>query len=79
MKAPKAKTYVKKCFSSARANMDDRQAQKACNIAFNEGAASMKKKAIKSYCKHCEMKDLINCTQENKNCPFLERFINDLK
>lgn len=44
MKAPKAKTYVKKCFSSARANMDDRQAQKACNIAFNEGAASMKKK-----------------------------------
>lgn len=79
MKASKAKVYVRKCFNSTHTSMNDKQTQKACNIAFNEGAASMKKKAIKSYCKCCDMKDIIKCTQRNKNCPFLEHFLNDLK
>lgn len=79
MKASKAKKYVDTCFNSARGNMDDRQAKKACNIAYDEGAAHTKAKAIKSYCKHCELRKLIHCKPENLNCPFFESFIKELE
>lgn len=79
MKASKAKKYVDTCFSSARGNMNDRQARKACNIAYDEGAAHTKAKAIRAYCTHCEMKKLIHCKPESLDCPFLEYFIKELK
>lgn len=37
MKAKKAKEYVDKCFESARGNIDDKEAKKACDIAYKEG------------------------------------------
>lgn len=79
MKASKAKKYVATCFSSARGNMDDRQARKACDIAYDEGVAHTKTKAIRAYCTYCEMKKLIHCKPENPDCPFLEYFIKELK
>lgn len=79
MKASKAKKYVDKCFNSAQANMDDGQIKKACNIAYNEGLAKMKAKAIKSYCTFCDMKNIVNCKSGNPDCPFLEYFIKGLK
>ena len=79
MKASKAKKYVDACFNSSCGNMDDKQAKKACNIAFAEGTAYIKAKAIRAYCKYCDMRRLINCNPGNPNCPFLEYFIKELK
>lgn len=79
MKASKAKRYVNTCFNSARGNMEDKQLKKACNIAYDEGATNMKAKAIKSYCKQCEIGKLAHCNPCNPDCPFIQSFINELE
>lgn len=83
MKAKKAKEYVDKCFDSARGNMDDREAKRACDIAFKEGnekgAEEMKEKAISMHRDCCPVTACVNFNGEcNDDCDYMKAFINEL-